>query len=93
MAKCKFNFPYTGVIGYEYVTIAERITVCTCSSLVEALATTVAAYYSFNIQYPSCLKPVLIFVEKILIGINGSEKVPASINRLYTALEALNSEN
>ena len=90
MGKHKFNFPYIAVVGHEYLIVVERTTVCTCSSMVEALASTIAAYYTFNIQYPSQLKAICLFVEKILVGIRNSEKVPASVNRLYTALEALN---
>ena len=90
MSKCKFNFPYIAVIG---VIVAERITVCSCSSLVEALAATVGVYYTFYLQYPLSLKPVLAFVEKVLIGIRNSEKIPASVNRLYSALEAIVSDS
>ena len=90
MAKYKFNFPYIALVGCDYLTVVERTTVCTGSSIVEALASTISAYYAFNIQYPSQLKPICLFVEKILIGIRNSEKVPSSVNRIYSALEALN---
>ena len=89
MARCKINFPYVAVVGKEYLIVVERKTLCSCSSLVEALAATIGAYYSFNIEYPSSLKIFFIFLEKILVGVQNNEKVPASVNRLYTSLEAL----
>ena len=54
----------------------------------EAFTTTIAAYYAFNIEYPSALKPLLLFGERILMGINSGEKLPAAVNRIYSALDA-----
>lgn len=64
-----------------------------CFSLVEALAATVGAYYTFNMEYPLSLKPILVLVEKVLVGVHNSEKIPASVNRLYSALGAVTSDS
>ena len=52
----------------------------------EAFATTIAAYYAFNIEYPPALKP-LLFGERIMMDITSGEKVPAAVNRIYSALD------
>ena len=68
--------------------VVERIILCSCTNLMEAFTTTIAAYYAFNIEYPSTLKPLLLFGERILMGINSGEKLPAAVNRIYSALDA-----
>lgn len=78
---------YAKFTGQEYAVIS--MTECSCFSLVEALAATVGAYYTFNMEYPLSLKPVLVFVEKVLVDASNSEKIPISVNRLYSALGAV----
>jgi hypothetical protein len=68
--------------------VVERIILCSCKNLMEAFATTIAAYYAFNIEYPSTLKSLLLFGERILMGITSGEKLPAAVNRIYSALDA-----
>lgn len=89
MRRHKFNFPYIAVVGNEFLLVAERIILCSCKTLMEAFGATIGAYYTFNMEYPLSLKPLLLFGEKILMKISSVEKIPAVINRVYSALDAL----
>ena len=87
MVKRKFNFPYIAITNKKFLVVVERIILCSCSVLMEAFATTIAAYYAFNIEYPPTLKP-LLFGKRIMMGITSGEKLPAAVNRIYSALDA-----
>ena len=46
----------------------------------------IAAYFAFNIAYPGALRPILIFLQHVMLGIVDKQSVPALITRVYNSI-------
>ena len=84
------NYIYIGLLradsALQPVLIAEK---CILGDIkTGVIASLIAAYFTFNIEYPKDSKPVMQFFEYIL-GINRNKKFLISVNRIIAALNAL----
>ena len=81
--KLSCNHPYIGVVMYDssifFCVVAERIVLASSSTFLSSLMSLIAAYYAFDISYPTHLHPadkhlleglkdiLLLFYHKALI--------------------------
>ena len=49
----------------------------------------IAAYFTFNMEYPKPLQSVLVFVQHFLLGIKDEQTVAHSATRLLSSLEKI----
>lgn len=59
--------------------IVEGRTICTTQGLQQGVAVWFASYYVLNCTYPDQFKKTLLFIQKVLLGINSSVKIPPLI--------------
>ena len=87
------NEPYIGIVvsdaSLEYIIVAERIPIAHTKYILSAMVSIIAASFSFNVEYPQGLKPLLIFVQHFILGIKDSQAVPNAAGKLYSALDKL----
>ena len=90
IASCSYslqnNFPYVAVsvgdISCEFLVICERIPLIKSSeqaNFVTIVNCLIAAYFTFNIEYPASLKSILIFTQHVLLGIIDEQPVPNAV--------------
>lgn len=58
-----------------------------CSSLKKAVAVFVAAFFIFNLTYPSDIKKFLYFIERNLLGIPGKAAPPSQVTKLVKKID------
>ncbi len=87
------NYPYlvlvSGDSNFEFVVICERVILSKPSNLLDSVVTLIGAYFSFNIEYPTQLKGILIYTQHLLLDIKDNQPVPNSVKQLSSALDKL----
>ena len=90
--KLSNNFPYIGLVAGDntlsFFVIAERVVLLSSSSFLKVLRGLMAAYYSFNIQYPQTLSQPLIFFQHFLFSVK-EDTLPPAIIRFISCVDKL----
>jgi len=82
--------PDSGAIIKLY---AEGDLICESRCFMDALASLIAAYYVFNIHYPTGLTCTLTFMQKIVLNLQDKEKTPQRVIKALKKLNTWNKEN
>ena len=69
---------FIGEETVQYLVLCEHQVLCKVSSLQVALFTTFAAYYCFNLEYPSLAKNVFSFLQDYILSHPDSNKKPGA---------------
>ena len=72
---------------HQYFVCVEKLVLCKCSDMADALHTLIAAYYVFDIAYPKQVHPILLFIQRYLVGIKDDQPIPPSLIRTISALD------
>ncbi len=71
-----------GGVPIEVHLIVERIILDKTINVVNAICGLVAAYFTFNMVYPSSVRPILIFIQHILMGIKDQQGFLSLLTRV-----------
>ena len=58
---------------------ADGIVVCSTTAILQTTCVWLATYYAFDIVYPRRHNKFLVFLQKIVLGINDSDKIPMPV--------------
>lgn len=91
--KIPHNHPYIAAViaskSISFFLVAERIVICENSSFIYSLLTLIATYYTFDMQYPQPLSPILLFVQRVIMHVSDSAQVPNSVTKLVSTLDKI----
>ncbi len=76
-----------GQTSQQYLVCAEKVVLCECSDLADALQTLISTYFVFDIAYPKQMYPILLFIQRYLVGIKDEQPIPSSLIRMISALD------
>lgn len=77
LMKIKQNEPYIAKPQHDqYFIVAERIIIVENVQFTDAMINTICAYFAFDINYPKSLYPVLVFIQRYILGIRDNELIP-----------------
>ena len=62
--------------------IIDNTTLCSCSNIPSGVATTFAAFYVFELEYPRQGKNTLLFFQQHLASLGREKALPAKVQRL-----------
>ena len=89
--KINQNFPYLVLVtensSVQLFLVAERLVLHECSSFMSGLLSLIAAYFTFNIEYPKPLYAPCIFIQHIVFNIKDKQATPAPLVRLLSSLD------
>ena len=87
------NFPYivmlTGDENIQFLLVAERKALTSTDNFMEILTALVAAYFTFNIEYPKALYPIFIFLQHFVMELKDCQSVPNALTRVLSSLDRL----
>ncbi len=92
-AAVQLNSPYLAVVigdmSCEMYVICERVPIAQTSDCVSALISLIAAYFTFNMQYLTSFKSVLIFLQHIIFELKDAQTVPNACIQLCSTLDKM----
>ena len=84
----KQNEPYIAKIqDDQYFIIIEREIVLECTQFLDAVVNMICGYFAFDISYPTSLYPVLIFIQRYVLGIKDNQPIPNIVTRVLSGLD------
>ena len=75
----------------SFLLIVEREILTSTENFTSALIYLLGSYYIFNIAYAKLPYPVLIFLQRYVMGIEDNQTVPKSVRQAVTVMNRLNS--
>ena len=87
----KQNEPYIVVIKIDvtkrqFFVVVERSIIIETNTFEDALTDMIALYFTMDITYPSSLYPVLLTIQRFVLGIKDKQIVPPVVTRLVSSL-------
>ena len=86
------NYPYIAMISgdssLQFFQIAERIVVGESENLIGSLTDLIYVYFTYNIQYPKALYPILLSIQRYILNIDDSQPIPPALTRVLSALQS-----
>ena len=73
----------------SYIIVVEGEVLVTTEYFRSALLYLFAAYYTFNIAYPQLQYPVLILIQRYIMGLEDSQNIPKSVRQAVTVMKRL----
>ena len=73
----------------EYFIYVESQFLVSTTTLEDALANLICAYFVFDIVYPRPMYPLLILLQNTLMGIKDSQKLPTSVCTPLTSISTI----
>lgn len=95
ITKVKQTEPFiaiTGTVGEEncqYHICAENALTTKCKSFRDAIIDLIAAYYVYDIKYPSAVCGIFLFVQQSIFKIEDSQKQPQCLVKLLKNLSTI----
>ena len=88
----KQNEPYIVVIEVDvtkrqFFVVVERNIIIESNTFQDALTDMIALYFTIDITYPSSLYPVLLTIQRFVLGIKNKQIVPPVVTRLLSSLD------
>ena len=88
----KQNEPYIVVIKIDvtkrqFFVVVERSIIIETNTFEDALTDMIALYFTMDITYPSSLYPVLLTIQRFVLGIKDKQIVPPVVTRLVSSLD------
>ena len=88
----KQNEPYIVVIKIavtkpQFFVVVERSIIIETNTFEDALTDMIALYFTMDITYPSSLYPVLLTIQRFVLGIKDKQIVPPVVTRLVSSLD------
>lgn len=73
--------------SFQFFVVAEKQIYCESSTLIDAVKDLFAIYFVFDIQYPKPTTPVLFFLQRFVLDIKDSQRIPTSVTRLISIFD------
>ena len=88
----KQNEPYIVVAELEatkrqFFVVVERSITIESDTFQDALTDMIGLYFIMDITYPSSLNPVLLSIQRFVLGINDKQIIPPVVTRLLSSLD------
>lgn len=88
----KQNEPYivvaqVGLNKRQFFVVVERSITIESTTFLDALTDMICLYFAMDITYPSTLYPVLLSVQRFVLGIKDKQIVPPVVTRLLSSLD------
>ena len=88
----KQNEPYIVVIEVDvtkrqFFVVVERNIIIESNTFQDALTDMIALYFTIDISYPSSLYPVLLTIQRFVLGIKDKQIVPPVVTRPLSSLD------
>jgi len=74
----------------RFTLIADEEEIASSDSLIDGISMWISSFYIFNLEYPTCLKRTLAFLQKIILNIQDELAAPRPV---VTLTNKLNFEN
>jgi len=58
-----------------------------CASFLDALIKMICSYFIFDITYTKSLYPILIFIQRYILGIEDKQRVPNIVTQVLASLD------
>ena len=91
VAQIKQNEPYIIVteVGTtkQFFVVAERCITIESNTFQDALTDMICLYFTMDITYPPSLYPVLLSIQRFVLGIKDKQIVPPAVTRLLSSLD------
>ena len=88
LQKIKQNEPYIAKIqDDQYFIIVERKIVLESTEFLDAVINMICGYFAFDISYPTSLYPILIFIQRYILGIKDNQPIPNIVTRVVSGLD------
>ena len=87
-----FCDPDEDLIPQYFIAIEQKL-MCECNSLTSALFNLVAVHYVFNIEYCRQVKDFFLFLEEMILNIDGSTKLGPAYLQISAAIGCFHQEN
>ena len=58
-----------------------------CASFMDALIKMMCSYFIFDISYSKSLHPILIFIQRYILGIEDKQRVPNVVTQVLASLD------
>ena len=71
----------------QYYVVAEKCIIAQNTTFMDAMANLICAYFAFDIAYPKPLRPILIFIQRYIMGIKDKQPIPHVITRVLANLD------
>lgn len=71
----------------QFFVCTERNILAEGASLIEALKDLIAAFFIFDMEYPKSLYPLLIFLQRYVLNIRDSQRIPPIVTRVMSTLD------
>ena len=71
----------------KFEIVLDGVNLCKTEDFVSAFQITLASYYVFNRNYPKQLEASYTFLQKEMLGIHGTVKIPAKVLTLMKRLK------
>lgn len=93
VSKHQSNMPYIALVlgdsDIQMYPVVERIILDKAVSFFMVVQALLASYFVFNIEYPRCVRPVLIFIQFEMFPFRDSQSVPNCITQFKTVISKL----
>ena len=73
----------------DFKLVIEKENILSVPSLALALHCCFAAYYLYNISFPSDVSPIMLFLEQYVYHLKPSQKLPLSVSVIIDSLEKI----
>jgi len=88
LQKIKQNEPYIAKIqDDQYFIIIERKIVLESTECLDAVSSMICGYFAFDISYPKSLYPILIFIQRYVLGIKDNQPIPNVVTHVVSGLD------
>lgn len=67
--------------------VIEREIAMETNECLDAMINMICSYYVFDINYPKQLYPVLLFVQRFIVGIKDDQPIPTVLTRVLAGLD------
>ena len=86
--KIKQNEPYIAVTEAgetQYLVVVERKIIIQSITFQDALIDMIGCYFALDITYPPTLYPVLLTIQRFVMGIKDKQAVPPAVTRMLAS--------
>lgn len=87
----KENHPYIAAVingsAIQLFLVAERCVLGHTEDAARVFTALIGAYFAFNIVYPNPIYPLLIFIQRYILGIEDRQPIPTVLVRVLSSLD------
>jgi len=88
LQQIKQNEPYIAKFqDDQYFVVIEREIVIESTRFLDAVVNMICGYFAFDISYPTSLYPILIFIQRYILGIRDNQAIPNIVTQVLSGLD------